>query len=128
MGELALGYISLTHCYLHMLFTHAIYTCYLHMLFTHVIYTCYLHMPISSAGFTYRASKLRGPPAKVCNIFYSVIGFSYICCHNTLHSVNNPLLLFSAQLHLISEYYRIILSTIHHPTLFNLPLAVGVGY
>ena len=44
-----------------------------------------------SAGFTYRldrlkprASKLWGPPAKVYNIFNTVIGLSNLCCHNVL--------------------------------------------
>jgi hypothetical protein len=49
-----------------------------------------------SAGFTYRldrlkprASKSRGPPTKVYNIFNTVIGLSHLCCHNILYFLNN---------------------------------------
>jgi len=49
-------------------------------------------MPIiDCSGFTYRldrlkprASKFRGPPAKVCNISNTVIELSHLCCHNVL--------------------------------------------
>jgi hypothetical protein len=47
-------------------------------------------MPKCSAGFTYRidyrlkprASKFRELPAKLYNIFNTVIGLSHLCCHN----------------------------------------------
>ena len=49
-----------------------------------------------SAGFTYKidrmksmASKFRGPPAKVYNIFDAAFGLSYLCCNNALYSLNN---------------------------------------
>ena len=40
---------------------------------------------------------------KVYNIFDTVIGLSYICCHYALYSLNNPSLISLAQLHSISE-------------------------
>ena len=50
-----------------------------------------------SSGFTYRldrlkptASRFRGPPVKVYNIFNTVIGLSHLCCHNVLYFLNNP--------------------------------------
>jgi hypothetical protein len=67
-----------------------------------------------SAGFTYRldrlkprASKFRGPPAKVYNIFKTVIGLSHLCCHSVLCFLNNPSVIFLTQLYSISEYCRI---------------------
>jgi hypothetical protein len=49
-----------------------------------------------SSRFTYRldrlkprASKFRGPPAKVHNIFNTVIWLSHLCCHNVLYFLNN---------------------------------------
>ena len=77
-----------------------------------------------SAGFTYRldrlkprASQFRGPPAKVCDIFNSVIGLSHLCCRNILYFLNNPSVIFLTQLHSISEYCR-ILNTPHHLCLY----------
>ena len=50
-----------------------------------------------STGFTYRldmlksrASKFRGPPANLYNTFVTVIGLSYLCCHNAMYSLSNP--------------------------------------
>jgi hypothetical protein len=44
------------------------------------------HNVVHSAGFTYkldRVSNFRGAPAKVYNIFNTVInGLSHLCCHN----------------------------------------------
>ena len=64
-------------------------------------------MPTLSVRFTYRlnrlkprASKFRGPPAKVYTVFNTIIGLSNLCCHNVM-------------LHSISEYCR-ILNTPHH--------------
>jgi hypothetical protein len=52
---------------------------------------------VISARFTYRldrlkprASKYRGPPTNVYNIFNTVIGLSHVCCHNVLYFLNNP--------------------------------------
>jgi hypothetical protein len=36
-----------------------------------------------------RASKFRGPPAKVYHIFTTVIGLSYLCCNSVLSFLNN---------------------------------------
>jgi hypothetical protein len=65
----------------------------------------------SMAGFIYRldrlkprASKFRGPPAKVYTVFNSVIAVSHLCCHNVLYFLNNPSVIFFTQLHFISEY------------------------
>ena len=78
-----------------------------------------------STEFTYRldrlkprASKLRGSPAKVYNTFDTVIGLSYLCCHNPLYSLNNPSAICLAQLHYISEYCRNA-NTPHHPHLYS---------
>ena len=68
-----------------------------------VMYLCV--MDIGSAGFTYRldrlkprASEFRGTPAKVYNIFNTVIGLSraHLCCHNVLYFLNNS---YSIALH-----------------------------
>ena len=73
-----------------------------------------------SAGFTYmyrldrlkpRASKFRGPSAKVYNIFNAVIWISHLCCHNVLYFLNNPSVIFLTQLHSISE-----LQNFKHPS------------
>jgi len=78
----------------------------------------------ASAGFTYRldrlkprASKVRWPPVKVYNIFNTVIELSHLCCHIVLYFLNNPLVVFLAQLHSISEYCR-ILNTPHRLRLY----------
>ena len=60
-----------------------------------------------------RASIFRGPPAKVCNMFSTVIGLSHLCCHNVLYFLNNPSVICLTQLHSISEYCR-MLNTPHH--------------
>jgi hypothetical protein len=85
----------------------------------------YTRSPIVSAGLTYRldrlknrASKFSGPPAKVYAIFNSVIELSHLCCHNVLYFLNNPSVIFLTQLHLISEYFR-ILNTPRHPRLYS---------
>jgi len=60
--------------------------------------TNYYELPtMNNAGFTYRldrlkhrASKFRGPPAKVYIFFNTVIGLSHLCCHNVLYFLNNP--------------------------------------
>jgi hypothetical protein len=77
-----------------------------------------------SAGFTYRldrlkprASKFRGPPAKVYNIFNTVIRLSHLCCHSVLYFLINPSVILLTQLHCISEYCR-ILNTPHHLCLY----------
>ena len=45
-----------------------------------------------------RASKFRGPPAKVCIIFNSVIEISHLCCHNVLYFLNkSPSVIFITQ-------------------------------
>jgi hypothetical protein len=50
-----------------------------------------------SDGFTHRldrlkhrATKCKGPPAKVYNIFNTVIGLSHLCCQKVLYFLNNP--------------------------------------
>ena len=77
-----------------------------------------------SAGFTYglnrlkpRDSKFKGPPAKVYDIFNTVIGLSHLCCYNILYFLNNPSEIFITQLHSISEYCRIV-NTPHHLHLY----------
>ena len=77
-----------------------------------------------SARFTYRldrlkprASTYRGPPAKVYNIFNTVIWISHLCFNNVLYFLNNPSVIFLTQLHSISEYCR-ILSTPHNLCLY----------
>ena len=79
----------------------------------------------SSSGFTYRldrlkprASKYRGLPAKVHNIFNTVIGLSHLCCHNVLYFLNNPSIIFLIQLHSIPEYCR-IWKILHHLHLYS---------
>ena len=83
-----------------------------------------LYTSINSAEFTYRfdrlkprASKFRGPPVKVYNIFNTVIGLSYLCCHSLLYFLNNPSGIFLTHLHFISEYCR-ILNIPHHFCLY----------
>ena len=86
-----------------------------------------------SAGFTYRldrlkprASKLRGPPAKLYNIFIIVIGISHLCSHNVLYFLNNSSVIFLTQLHSISEYCRILNTPSSSKfAFFNLP-SLGV--
>ena len=70
-------------------------------------------------GMRPRTSKLRGPPTNVYNTFGTVIGLSYLCCHNILYSLSNHSVIFLAQLHSISEHCR-ILSTPHHPRLYSI--------
>jgi hypothetical protein len=79
-----------------------------------------------SDGFTHRldrlksrATKCKGPPAKVYNIFNTVIGLSHLCCQKVLYFLNNPSVIFLTQLHSISEYCR-ILNTPHHPRLIDI--------
>ena len=67
-------------------------------------------LPIGSIGWN------RGPPAKVCIIFNTVIGLSHLCCHNVMYFLNNPSIIFLTQLHSISEYSR-ILNTLHQASL-----------
>ena len=64
-----------------------------------------------------RASKFRKPPAKVYFILNTVIGLSHLCFHSVLYFLNNPSVIFSTQLHSISEYCR-ILNTPHHLHLY----------
>ena len=78
----------------------------------------------TSAGFTNRldrlkprASKFRGPPANVYNMFNTVIGLQHLCCHNVLYFLNNSSVIFLTQLHSISEYCRIV-NTLHHLCLY----------
>ena len=85
-----------------------------------------VYMPTDSAGFTYRlnrlkprASKFRGSPARVYNIFNTVIGLSHLCCHNVMYFLNNPSVIFLTQLHSISEYCR-ILNTPHYLSLIEI--------
>ena len=78
----------------------------------------------TSVGFTNRldrlkprASQFRGPPAKVYDIFNTVIGLSHLCCHNVLYFLNYSSVIFLTQLHSISECCR-ILSIPHHLHLY----------
>ena len=64
-----------------------------------------------------RASKFRGPPIKVYNIFNTVIGLSHLCCYNILYFLNNPSVIFIKHWHSISEHCR-ILNTSHHLRLY----------
>ena len=47
-------------------------------------------LPIGSIACSQGPSKFRGPPAKVYNIFNTVIELSHLCCHNVLYFLNNP--------------------------------------
>ena len=54
-----------------------------------------------SVEFTYRldrlksrASRFRGPPAKLHNFFNTVIGLSHLCYHSVLYFLNNPSVIF----------------------------------
>ena len=83
------------------------------------------NIAIGSAGFPYRlnrlksrASKFRRPPAKVYNIFNTVIGLFHSCCHKVVYFLNNPSVIFLTQLHSISENCR-ILDTHHHLRLYS---------
>lgn len=58
----------------------------------------------SQIWLKFRASKSREPPAKVQNIFDTVIGLSYTYCHNTLQTLNN---------------LSVILNICHHPWLYS---------
>jgi hypothetical protein len=71
-----------------------------------------------ASGLKPRASNFSGPPSKVYNIFDTVIGLSYLCCHSALYSLNNPSVIFLAQLHSISEYCRILINP-HHRRLYS---------
>ena len=83
------------------------------------------YLPPFSAIFTYRldrlkprASRFRGPPTKVYNVFNTVIGLSHLCCHSVLYFLIKPSVIFLTQLHSISEYCR-ILNTPHHLCLYS---------
>jgi len=69
-----------------------------------------------------RVSSIRGPPAKMYNIFNTDIELSHLCCHKVLYFLNNPSVIFFTQLHSISEYCRFL-------NIFHLPRApvVKVG-
>jgi hypothetical protein len=71
-----------------------------------------VYMPTDSARFTYRlnrlkprASKFRGPPAKVYIIFNIVIGFSHLCCHNVIVLFKQP---FSNFPYTVALHFRIL--------------------
>ena len=91
-----------------------------------IIYIWQLLCHEDSGGFTYnrldrlkpRALKLSGSPAKVYNIFITVIGLSYLCCHNVMYFLNNPSVILLTQLHSISEYCR-ILNTLYQLRLYG---------
>jgi hypothetical protein len=78
-------------------------------------HTRYTHMHtnthINSARFTYRldrlrhrASRYRGPPVKVFNIFNTVIGLSHLWCHNVLYFLNNLSVIFLTQFQNMVEF------------------------
>ena len=81
-----------------------------------------IHVYYSARGstwYTYRlnrlkpkASTFRGPPAKVYNIFNTVIGLSHLCCHSVLYFLNNPTVIFLTQLH---SHFR-MLPNCKHPS------------
>ena len=76
-------------------------------------------LPIGSTGcMKPRASKFREPPAKVYNLFNTLIGLSHLCCHTVLYFPNNPSVIFLTHLHSISEYCR-ILNTPRYPRLYS---------
>ena len=88
----------------------------------------HLAVCVPSVGFTYsldklktRASKFRGSPDKVYNMFNTVIGLSHICCYSVLYFLNNPSVIFLTQLHSISEYCRIL----NTPHLLRLFIEIG---
>ena len=75
-------------------------------------------LPIGAIGLKPRASKFRGSPAKVYNIFNTVIGLFHSCCHKVVYFLNNPSVIFLTQLHSISENCR-ILNTPYHLRLYS---------
>ena len=70
-------------------------------------------LPIGSIGWSL------GPPAKVYNIFNTVIGLSHlhVCCHSVPCLLSNPSVIFLIQLNSSSEYCR-ILNAPHHLRLY----------
>ena len=73
-----------------------------------------------NARFTYKLDRLKhrvptflGPPANAYYVFNIVIRLSHLCCHNELYFLNNPSVIFLAELHTISEYCRILITS-HH--------------
>ena len=84
---------------------------YVYLFLSHVLFWIDVHVIYSTSGnvseilfltcqiyyrhdrLKPRASKFRGTPAKMYNTFDTVIGLSYLCCHNTLYSLNNFTLL-----------------------------------
>lgn len=76
-----------------------------------------LDLPYRLSRLKPRATKFRWPPAKVYNIFDSVIGLSYTCCHNALQTFNN----FK---HPSSSSASLKLFNL---TLFHFPLLVRMG-
>ena len=122
---------EVAHCWL----SEVLMTCeftYCWLLFVTIVHygrliclTKYYNIALS-AGFTYRldrlkprASKFRGPPAKVYDICNTVIldFHTYASMNNVLYFLNNPSVTFLTQLHSISEYCR-ILNTPHHLRLY----------
>ena len=94
---------------------------------------------IFSVGFTYRldrlkhrASRFRGAPAKVLNIFNTVIGLSHLCCHNVLYFLNNPSVIFLTQFQNMVECYTPssylpLLKLIKHTSIFFQSWRWGIG-
>ena len=94
---------------------------------------------IISVGFTYRldrlkprASRFRGAPAKVFNIFNTVIGLSHLCCHNVLYFLNNPSVIFLTQFQNMVEFYTPssylpLLKLIKHTSIFLQSWRWGIG-
>jgi hypothetical protein len=69
-------------------------------------------MFLSSAGFTYSYiidrlkhgfSIFKGTRDKVYDIFDTVIGHPFLCCHDALHSLINPSVIFLARLYSIQN-------------------------
>jgi len=79
---------------------------------------------IGLTGWSLGPQNLGGLRPGCITIFDTIIALSYLCCHNTLfcysalYSLNNPLLIFLAQLYSISEYCRIS-NTPHHHRLYS---------
>jgi len=102
--------------------------CYSHSQVWKIVSISHMYFQESSAVYTYmldklkvRTSQLRESPVQASNTIYliyndTVIGLSYLCCHNVMYSLSRPVVFFLAQLYSISEYFRWIP---HHPRLYS---------
>ena len=68
-----------------------------------------------SAGFTYKLDRVkhRVPKFRGHIFFDTIIGLSHLSCHSVLYFLSNPSLIFLAEMHTISEYCRILITSDH---------------